>query len=85
LQEAPPSFYPFFDEECMTRPRVADGGDGLHIWMVAANILSSGGKTTRGSPPTWGLDEVQISPRHKNSLLQTLPRASELDGFFKTT
>jgi len=23
----------------MTRPGVADGGDGLQIWMVAANIL----------------------------------------------
>jgi hypothetical protein len=24
----------------MARPRVADGGDGLQIWRVAANILN---------------------------------------------
>jgi hypothetical protein len=25
---------------CMARPQVADGGDGLHIWRAAANILN---------------------------------------------
>jgi len=25
---------------CMLGPLVADGGDGLHIWMVVANILN---------------------------------------------
>jgi hypothetical protein len=29
----------------MTRPRVADGGDGLHIWRVAAIILNKKSRT----------------------------------------
>jgi len=37
-------FKPFYAGPChlgMARPRVADGGDGLQIWRVAANILKS--------------------------------------------
>jgi hypothetical protein len=30
----------------MVRPQVADGGDGLHIWRVAANILNKQSLTT---------------------------------------
>jgi len=29
----------------MARPRVADGGDGLQIWTVAANILNKQSRT----------------------------------------
>jgi hypothetical protein len=29
----------------MVRPRIADGGDGLHIWMVAANISNMQSRT----------------------------------------
>jgi hypothetical protein len=29
----------------MTRPQVADGGDGLQIWRVAANILNKQSQT----------------------------------------
>jgi hypothetical protein len=29
----------------MVRPRVADGGDGLKIWRVAANILNKQSRT----------------------------------------
>jgi hypothetical protein len=25
----------------VTRPQVADGGDGLHIWRVAVNVLNN--------------------------------------------
>lgn len=33
---------------------VADGGDGLQIWRVAANILSKESRTTKkSSPPAW--------------------------------
>jgi hypothetical protein len=33
------------------RPQVVDGGEGLQIWMVAANILNnSRGQPTRGGP-----------------------------------
>jgi hypothetical protein len=35
---------------------IADGGDGLQIRRVAANILNlSRGKPIRGGLPTWGL------------------------------
>jgi hypothetical protein len=30
---------------CMARPQVADGGDGLQIWRVAANILNKQSRT----------------------------------------
>jgi hypothetical protein len=29
----------------MARPQVADGGDGLQIWRVAANILNKQSRT----------------------------------------
>jgi hypothetical protein len=35
----------------MTRPRVVDGGDGLQIRRVAANVLSRR-QPTRGGPPS---------------------------------
>jgi hypothetical protein len=34
----------------MARPQVADGGDGLQIWMVAANILN---KQSRAADKGW--------------------------------
>jgi hypothetical protein len=40
----------------MARPQVADGGDGLQIWRVAANILNKQWRTAdRGCLPAWGL------------------------------
>jgi hypothetical protein len=36
------------------RPQVADGGDGLRIWWVAANILNKQSRTRDTGPPTWG-------------------------------
>jgi predicted nuclease with TOPRIM domain len=30
---------------CMARPQVADGGDGLQIWRVAANVLNKESRT----------------------------------------
>jgi hypothetical protein len=38
----------------IARPQVADGKDGLQIWKVAVNILSSLGQPTMGGPPPWG-------------------------------
>jgi hypothetical protein len=39
----------------MARPQVADGGDGLQIWRVAANILNKQSRQpTRGGLPDWG-------------------------------
>jgi hypothetical protein len=37
----------------MARPRVADGGDGLQIWRVAANILN---KQSRTADKGWPLN-----------------------------
>jgi hypothetical protein len=50
----------------MARPQVADGGDGLQIWRVAANILNnSRGQSTRGGPPAWGLGVGLITLHRK--------------------
>jgi hypothetical protein len=32
---------------CMAYPQVSDGGDGLQIWTVATNVLSSSGQPKR--------------------------------------
>jgi hypothetical protein len=40
----------------MARPQVADGGDGLQIWRVAANIFNKQSRSVdKGCPPAWGL------------------------------
>jgi hypothetical protein len=42
----------------MARPQVADGGDGLRIWRVAANILNKQSRTAdRGWPSRLGFRE----------------------------
>jgi len=39
----------------MARPRVADGGEGLQIWRVAANISNKQSRTAnKGWPSNWG-------------------------------
>jgi hypothetical protein len=37
----------------MLHPQVANRGDGLQIWRVAANILNK--QPTGGGPGTWGV------------------------------
>jgi hypothetical protein len=72
----------------MERPRVADGGDGLHTWRVATNILNKQSRTTSKGwgPPAWGLGEGLITPRPKNPAChEMLHRVSDLDGFFGRT
>jgi hypothetical protein len=45
-----------FCHQDMARPQVADGGEGLQIRRVAANILNKQSRTNdRGGPPAWGL------------------------------
>jgi hypothetical protein len=47
----------------MPHPQVADGGDGLQIWRVAANVLSKQSRTVdNGCPPSWGWGEDPITP-----------------------
>jgi hypothetical protein len=50
----------------MARPQVADGGEGLQIWRVAANILDKQSRTAdKGGPPAWGLDGGLTTPHRK--------------------
>jgi hypothetical protein len=40
----------------MARPQVADGGDTLQVWRVAANILNKQSQTTdKGWPSSLGV------------------------------
>jgi hypothetical protein len=40
----------------MARPQVADGGEGLQIWRVAANILNKQSRTAdKGWSPSLGV------------------------------
>jgi hypothetical protein len=50
----------------MARPQVADGGDALKVWRVAANILNkSRGEPTKSGPPAWGLGVGLTTPHRK--------------------
>jgi hypothetical protein len=54
----------------MARPQVADGGNTLQVWRVAANILNKRrGQPTRGGPRAWGLGVGLTTPRRKNKLV----------------
>jgi hypothetical protein len=54
----------------MARPGVADRGDGLQIWRVAANISNKQSRTV-GGPPAWWLDGgLTTLPRKTQYLLQ---------------
>jgi hypothetical protein len=54
----------------MARPQVADGGDGLQIWRVAANILN---KQSRTADKRWssslGLVVGLTTPHRKNKFV----------------
>jgi hypothetical protein len=67
----------------MAHPQVADGGDSLQIWRVAANVqINSCGQLTRGSPPVWGLCKGLTTANHKKSAFyEMLHRASEVADF----
>jgi hypothetical protein len=50
----------------MARPRVADGGDGLQIWRVGANILDKKSRTAdKGLSSRLGIgrEALNSSPR----------------------
>jgi hypothetical protein len=51
----------------MADTRVTDGGDGVQIWRVAANVLNKQPRTAvRGVPLAWGWGEGLTTPHHKN-------------------
>jgi hypothetical protein len=57
---------------------VADGGDGLQIWRIVANILNKK-SWTRGGPPAWGLDVGLTIPHRKKLVCYKMSqRASDL-------
>jgi hypothetical protein len=66
----------------MARPQVADGGDALHLWRAAANILENQPWTAgKGGHPGWGLGVVQQIPHSKKyACYERLLEASDLDG-----
>jgi hypothetical protein len=50
----------------MTRPQVADGGEGLQIWRVAANILNKQSRTAdKGWPSSLGVGRGLTTPHRK--------------------
>jgi hypothetical protein len=53
----------------MMHPQVAERGDGLQMWRVAANILNKHLRTAnRGGPPASGLGEGQTTLPHRKTL-----------------
>jgi hypothetical protein len=71
----------------MARPQVADGGEGLQIWRVAAKILNKLSRTAdKWCPCSLGVGRGVTTP-HCNKIVcyEMLQRASDLDGCFGTT
>jgi hypothetical protein len=53
----------------MAHRHVADGGDGLQIWRVAANSSNKQSRqSTMGDPPAWELG-VKLTTRHHEIIL----------------
>jgi hypothetical protein len=54
----------------MACPQVADGGDGLRMWSVAANILNKQSRTTdKGWSSGFGVKRGLKTPQHKKKRL----------------
>jgi hypothetical protein len=69
----------------MARPQVADGGEGLQIWRVAANILNKHSRTTnKGWPFSLGVGRgANNNPRvkKKRNVLQNVKMDLREIGF----
>jgi hypothetical protein len=63
----------------MAHPQVADGGDGIQIWRVAADIVNKQSRQpTRCDRQAWGLDKgLKTSSL---SCYEMLQRVSDLAG-----
>jgi hypothetical protein len=59
---------------------VADGGDGLQIWRVSANILKYAVAESRSGPPAWVLGEGLTNSHHKNSSLRNVTQSLGIGG-----
>jgi hypothetical protein len=79
------------------RPQVANGGEGLQIWTVAANILNKQSRTAdKGWPSSLGVGRGLTTPhRKKRNMLRnvnkgprnwtdTLERPKELHGLYSS-
>jgi hypothetical protein len=67
----------------MARPRVSDGGYGLHIWRLAANILNKlSGETDKMWSSSLGVGRGvnNSSPQKKNSSLRNVTQGLRLGG-----
>jgi hypothetical protein len=72
----------------MARPQVADGGDDLQIWRIAANILNKQSRRAdRGWSSSFGFGRGVTTPTITPLICYyIMPKASDQDGFFgKTT
>jgi hypothetical protein len=68
----------------MACPQVADGGDSLQIWRVAANILNKQLQTADwGWPSSLGVGRGADNPPTVKHYIccEICTRASEMDGF----
>jgi hypothetical protein len=60
---------------------VADGGEGLQEWRVAANIMNKQSRTVdKGESTSLGIGRGAINS--SPACYEMLHRASDLDGFF---
>jgi hypothetical protein len=68
----------------VARPQVADGGDSLQIWTVAANILNKQSPIAdRGWFSSLGVGRGLTTSQHKKSACyEMFSRVCDLDGFF---
>jgi hypothetical protein len=72
---------------CMGRPQVADGGDGLQIWTVAASTSNKQSRTANwGWSSSLGFGRGARNTRTVKPRIyyDTLKRDSDQDGFFGT-
>jgi hypothetical protein len=56
----------------MASPQVVDGGDGLQLWRVAANILNKQSRTADNGSPSWGGGAGRVSNNSSPSKLSLL-------------
>jgi hypothetical protein len=69
----------------MARFQVADGGAGLQLWRIAANILN---KQLQTADNGWfshlgGLGHQLMTPRRKTELVTNIAKGLGLGGFFE--